>query len=132
MRRSDGGKRAEWQKRLDDFYASGLTVAQFCRQVDVTPHTFYYWKKRLGRSSEKRRDLAERKLGKKSGGEVAATPIGSKSNGALVTFTWGSTLHISVPAHCVDAIRCVLEYASQLTDDPSDSMKSFQEVVLAE
>ena len=131
MRRSDGGKRAEWQKRLDDFEASGLTVAQFCRQVDVTPHTFYYWKKRLGRSSEKRRDLAARELGRKSG-VVTATPMESKPNGALVTFTWGSTLRISVPAHCVDAIRGVLEYTPKSTHDPSHSMKTFQEVVLAE
>ena len=130
MTRTDGGKRAEWQKRLDEFEASGLTVAQFCLQADVTPHTFYYWKKRLGHSSEKRRNLAERELGRKSGEAVTATPRDSKSHGPLITFTWGSALLISVPAHCVDAIRCVLECARQSGHDPSHSRKPFQEVVL--
>ena len=132
MTRADGGKRAEWQKRLDDFEASGLTVAQFCRQVGVTPHTFYYWKKRVARSSEKRRDPAEGERVKKSGRQVTATLMESQSNGALVTFTWGSTLRISVPAHCIDAIRCVLECTGQSGHGARNSRKTFQQVVLAE
>ena len=37
----------EWSKRLDRFQISGMTLSQFCKQENVSPHSFYYWKKQL-------------------------------------------------------------------------------------
>lgn len=132
MTRNGAGKRAEWQKRLDDFENSGLTVAEFCSRADVTPHTFYYWNRQLRRSSDKRCRTGTRQPGRRIDGEVATTATDGKFPGPLVTFTWGSTLRVSVPAHCVEAIRCVLECTCSSGHTPGSSSKTFQEVVLAE
>ena len=40
-------KSIEWSKRLDRFQISGMTLSQFCKQENVSPHSFYYWKKQL-------------------------------------------------------------------------------------
>jgi len=133
MTKSNSGKWVEWQKRLDKFEASGLTVAQFCRQSDVTPHTFYYWKRRLGRSASKRRRGATRRpVDRQTAEEVSITTKDVAYSGPQVVFTWGSTLRIAVPAHCMDTIRCVLECAGRTEHEPGESARSFQELVLAE
>lgn len=40
-------KSIEWSKRLDRFQISGMTLSQFCKKENVSPHSFYYWKKQL-------------------------------------------------------------------------------------
>ena len=70
MTRLDARKRAEWQKRLDEFEASGLTVAHFCRRTNVGPHTFYYWKKRLHPTSTQGRRRAAQHRGGTGSDEV--------------------------------------------------------------
>jgi hypothetical protein len=131
MTRFAAQKRAEWQKRLEEYEASGLTIGQFCKRSDVSPHTFYYWRKRLRRSSGKSRREAALQPAGKTGGEVAATAKEVGYSGPLVQLAWGSSLHISIPAHCVDAIRCVLECAGHAGHHPDDVARTFQEVVLA-
>ena len=43
--------RAHWQRKLDDQQASGLSITAWCLQQDICPQTFYYWRKRLTRST---------------------------------------------------------------------------------
>lgn len=43
--------RVVWEERLVRFFASKVTVAEFCRREDVSVASFYYWKRRL-RASE--------------------------------------------------------------------------------
>ena len=131
MKQSDGRKRSEWQKRLQEFAGSGLTVEQFCREVGVPPHTFYYWKRRLKQASNKRGRYAIRELTGKGGEGTPAAATGPQYSGPHVHFSWGSALRVSVPVHCVDAIRCVLECAHGAGPISSESAKTFQEVVLA-
>lgn len=39
-------RRLAWQHRLDRFASSGLSVAAFCRQEQISVQSFYYWKRR--------------------------------------------------------------------------------------
>jgi hypothetical protein len=42
----------EWKDNLSNQLASGFSIAQWCRQSNIPPHKFYYWKKRLLPSKE--------------------------------------------------------------------------------
>lgn len=37
----------EWSSRLDRYRRSGMTLAQFCRDEQVSVPSFYYWRNRL-------------------------------------------------------------------------------------
>lgn len=39
--------REKWEALLQDWQASGLSAAEWCRRTSVSPHQFVYWKKRL-------------------------------------------------------------------------------------
>ena len=43
----DSARWALWGERLRQFSGSGLTVAEFCRQEQVSVPSFYQWKRRL-------------------------------------------------------------------------------------
>lgn len=43
---------AEWRALLNEFEASGLTEAEFCRREKVSRTTFIKWKQRLASSAE--------------------------------------------------------------------------------
>jgi hypothetical protein len=47
-------KRQQWTQRLERYYGSGQTVAEFCRAEQVSIPTFYQWKRKLfgSRNSE--------------------------------------------------------------------------------
>lgn len=119
MSKLDTRKRAEWQERLARFQASGLTVAQFCRNEKIGTHTFYYWDKRLGGRSRAR--AAGKSHGVARDRHEVAPP--------MVHFMWGSKVQISIPADCVDVIRCVLDHASRDLGEPASA---FRQVVVAE
>ena len=36
-----------WRKRFQEYSSESCTVDQFCKQVGITPATFYYWRKKL-------------------------------------------------------------------------------------
>jgi hypothetical protein len=36
-----------WRERLDRFSRSGLSIAEFCRRHQLSPPSFYLWRKRL-------------------------------------------------------------------------------------
>jgi acetyl esterase/lipase len=44
----DDSKARIWAARLDRYRRSGLSLAQFCRNEDVSVHNFYYWRKKIG------------------------------------------------------------------------------------
>ena len=43
-------KRVEWERRLKEWESSGETQVEFCRRYNVTPATFKYWRKVIGRT----------------------------------------------------------------------------------
>lgn len=36
-----------WQKRITDYEASGVSVAEFAKAHNLSVHQFYYWKNKL-------------------------------------------------------------------------------------
>ena len=47
-RPTDPRKSLAWQRRLQQFTASGMTVSKFCDREGVSVATFQYWRQRLG------------------------------------------------------------------------------------
>ena len=44
----DPRKSLAWQRRLQQFTASGMTVSKFCDREGVSVAAFHYWRQRLG------------------------------------------------------------------------------------
>jgi len=40
-------KRTEWEARINDWKASGLSKAKWCRENGVKDHQMYYWLQRI-------------------------------------------------------------------------------------
>lgn len=126
--RQDVQKRQAWEMRLRQFRTSDLTVARFCQQEGVSAHTFYYWAKRVGSSSvsesSAQTDGVSRRVRQS---EKHATATGRESNVALVRFRWGASGEVSVPADCLEAIRCLAESLPA----QRERRDAFQEVVVS-
>ena len=120
--RLDVAKRREWEERFKQFSASGLTVARFCTNERVSVKTFYYWSKRIGRRSTTARS-AEREGAsggfrepKRRGRVVAAT------KSPLVHFRLKAGVEVSVPANCIDVIRCLVNSVQSSRAERSDTV----------
>ena len=94
------GKRQAWVARLERFRASGLTIAKFCEEEQVSVQTYYYWVRRLGASSLP--DCAVLRDARRSPSEKVASD-------ARVHFQFGSGMEISMPADCLEAFRCLAQ-----------------------
>jgi len=110
--RLDLQKRRQWEARWERFRASGLTVTRFCEQESVSVNTFYYWAKRVRLPAV-----------------TVATPVAfCGRQRSWVRFRWNETVEVSVPADCLDAIRCLAECLKHVSVERSDA---FQEVVVS-
>lgn len=47
-------KRQEWSQRIDEYVASGQTIAVWCAANDIKPCNFNYWRHRLRTRPEDR------------------------------------------------------------------------------
>ena len=126
--RRDVQKRQVWEVRLGRFRAGGLTVARFCEQERVPVHSFYYWSRRIGAPLK---TPPARHAGRKPGGWLTL-PQQAGTDGlrpaAVVRFVWhAATVEVSVPAECLDAIRCLAEC---LPDARWKQADAFREVVV--
>lgn len=132
--RQDVQKRRVWAERLERFRTSGLTVARFCASQRVSVHTFYYWASRLRTESTAASSPKppSRPRGKAAelGHERArqAHAAAGTAQPALVRFQFNEAVEISVPADCLEAIRCLAQCAQQAR---VESARAFQEVVVA-
>jgi hypothetical protein len=123
----EAGKRREWEERLAQFRASGLTVARFCAHQGVNVNTFYYWSKRVGKRSTTPRAAASSGVDGSAGrGSLATT------GGERIHFHLAAGVEVSVPAHCLDVIRCLAESVqrSGAAGRASVGGEAFHEVVL--
>ena len=126
--RQDVQKRRAWEVRFERFRAGGLTVARFCKQERVSAHTFYYWAKRVGSASVGGPSSTSGIVSRRGRPSVKHTPTTAEiSNAALVRFYCGA-VEVSVPADCVDAIRCLAECLQHARVEHSDA---FPEVVVS-
>jgi len=139
----DAVKREQWRRRLEQFETRGQSIAEFCREEGVGTHTFYYWRKQLGHTSQTSRSVRRGRTGRPSERTAdepatrerrAAKPEPVPTGESVIHFTWDSRLSFSVPADCLDAIRCVLEYANHTRAAASDAgplSASFRQVIVS-
>lgn len=116
-------KRQMWTARFARYLTSGLSVARFCKQEQVSPNTFYYWAKRLRTAcapSRTERAVAPRR--------ASATSIADGNMPeAVVRFRWRSGTEVVVPADCLGVIRLL---AARLAETGGRRGEAFQEVVV--
>lgn len=132
--RQDLEKRRLWAERLGRYRSSGLTVARFCASEGVSVHTFFYWSKRIAADStatdsttaglSARSDARDRRREPAGRSYLAA----GTAPPALVRFHFSTAVEVSVPADCLDAIRCL---ASCVQSSRTECSDAFQEVVIA-
>ncbi len=125
-RRLDGQKRRQWEERFKRYRSGGLTVARFCANECVSVNTFYYWAKRIGLRSTRARSAQRDGASKRHLEPVRHTHV-SAANTALVHFRLGAAVEVSVPANCLDAIRCLTHCIQHSLAERSDA---FHEVVV--
>ena len=71
-RRSDPAKLREWSDRFRRFRKSSQTIADFCRAEAVSEALFYYWRRRLPGSGDRRR---RQSVKRRSRSGPAAVPL---------------------------------------------------------
>ena len=125
--RQDVQKRRVWEARLERFRTSGLTVARFCAQEGVSAHTFYYWARRVAAASTLGRTCSSQRAGSAEGSRPTRPAASGNGQAAWVRFQLPAAVEVSVPADCLDAIRCLAEC---LTHGPAERSAAFQEVVV--
>jgi hypothetical protein len=133
----DTRKQSDWQKRLKKFRSRGQTVDRFCQLEKVPPSSFYYWSRHfrqaaqeLSSASPKRRhpdrDAVHLPVAKDSDPSTGS----AESTAPMVHFAWNSNLQVSIPAHCLAAIRSVLEWTHQRVEEsPNESASTFEQVL---
>jgi len=133
----DHQKQSDWRKRLKKFRSSGQTVDRFCQLEKVTPSSFYYWSRHfrqaeqeLTSSSPKRRHADRDKVHLPAAKDSDPLTGSAEPTAPMVHFAWNSNLQVSIPAHCLDAIRSVLEWThKRVEESPNESANLFQEVI---
>jgi hypothetical protein len=137
-RRLDVEKRREWEHRFERFRANGLTVARFCASESVSERTFYYWAKRIGRRSTTApspvvRSTTARSAARDGTSERHRDPVrrrrvsAATANSSLVHFRLNAGVEVSVPADCLDVIRCLVNSVQSSQAKRTDA---FHEVVV--
>jgi hypothetical protein len=127
-RQLDVEKRREWEERFERFRASGLTVARFCASEPVSKNTFYYWAKRIGMRSTRARSAARDGASEQHREPVRHTHVSAvAAHTGLVLFRLGAAVEVSVPANCLNAIRCLVHCAQH---SPAERSAAFHEVVV--
>lgn len=128
----DSEKRQVWTTRFARYQASGLSVARFCEQERVSVNTFYRWAKLVGSNSAKPSTLISKPPRRGCPPLKPAIVAGMIAQGGVVRFCWNVGMgkvgvEVSVPADCLEAIRCLAECLQRARPECSDA---FQEVVV--
>lgn len=73
----------QWRARMTRYSGSGLTVADFCRLEEVSPASFYQWRKKLRADSGGASDgsLVKPVIHRRPGSFVPIVPVGGGSAG---------------------------------------------------
>lgn len=120
----DDQKRRLWRERLTRFQTSGLTVARFCREEQVSVCSFYYWVKQIGRT-----DAAEPRTTRTMSKAAARCDVArpAERSDAFLRFRFPRDVEVVVPAHCLDAVRCLMQCVGGDVGSPGDA---FRELVV--
>ena len=133
-RRLDVQKRRQWEERFERYRVGRLTVARFCTKERVSVNTFYYWAKRLDlrATADDLRSTRARSAEREGTAEQYRQPVrpthvsADVANAPVVHFRLGAAVEVSVPAHCLDVIRCL----AQGLQRSAEQSAAFQEVVV--
>jgi hypothetical protein len=127
-RRLDVQKRRQWEERFERYRAGGLTVARFCTKERVSVNTFYYWAQRLDLRSTRARSTERDGASERPREPARPAPVSAvAANTGLVHFRLGAAVEVSVPAHCLDVIRCL---AQGFQHSSAEHSAAFHEVVV--
>ena len=106
-----------WQSRIDAQPASGLTIAEFCKQHPCSVGSFYQWKRRLAQGDA--RNAATVKPGRvKSDGHrfvqvpAAATPAAATERTSVqkIELILPSKAIVRIPAGDAQSLEIVLQH----------------------
>jgi hypothetical protein len=123
-------KRREWEERFARHRTGGLTVADFCAKERVSVNTFYYWAKRVGSQLGGARTA---RTGKAAEGmpkrlrQASAVAHAAAASAGVVRFRLSAAVEVSVPANCLEAIRCLVQSIQRAS---AERPEVFQEVVV--
>jgi hypothetical protein len=129
-RRLDVQKRREWEERFERYRSGGLTVGRFCTNERVSVNTFYYWARRVGSQLVRpRTDQADEAPAGRPPRvrQATALNLATAANAAVVRFRLSAAVEVSVPANCLEAIRCLVHCAQH---SPAERGYAFHEVVV--
>lgn len=105
---TDPRKLIDWHARLARYRSSGLTVARFCKQEKITVASFYYWTKR---SEQLRLKLADGEVASDNAVDAGRSELANDMAADVVQFWFNDGLRVVLPARCLDAIRCLLDWS---------------------
>ena len=104
----------EWSSRLERYRRSGSTLAQFCRDEQVSVASFYYWRNRLASMHLESAEAA-----------IPDSTSSSESTSYCLRFTiHAGNVRIECQADSMHAIESVLAWASR------NQESKFQQVIV--
>jgi hypothetical protein len=118
-------KRLVWQSRFARYRTSGLSVARFCEQEQVSSKAFYYWAKRLRTASAAKTSRTDRAMPPRRASPSLAGDLDTQE--AVVRFRCKTGMEVLVPADCLPVIRCLAECLAEVGDPCGEA---FQEVLV--
>ena len=98
IRGASAMRRAQWQKRMERFVGSQMTVGEFCRREDVSVAAFYQW----------RRKLAETPTNPENGSKQFAQPTFvpvQLTSGANLQFDFPNGVRLTLPAQDHELVK---------------------------
>lgn len=105
-----------WRDRLEQFGKAHVTVGQFCKSINVSVATFYYWKQKLagigpikGRMTTGAPLSAPGRAVAPNSRAFVPVLIGPKPVDERVTIEFVDGKRISVPCEAVAALRVVVQ-----------------------
>lgn len=126
--RLDVQKQRQWEERFRRYRSGGLTVERFCAEERVSPHTFYYWARRVGSQRTKPRSaLVGQTLEQMPERARPAAAPDLAANADVVRFRLHKAVEVWVPANCLEVIRCL---ANCLQGSEAEPAAGFQEVIV--
>jgi hypothetical protein len=99
-KRPDTEKLLAWRQRLIKLRTSGLSLAAFCRQEEITAASFYYWSRRV-REAEGTVDVTRSDTHRRVGRQAS-------ESGSQVEVAIGEYVRIRLPGNDLELIGAVL------------------------
>ena len=106
-----------WRKRLDEFERRDCSVVDYCKELGVSAPTFYYWRKKLGKASDRRgaRSREKRLTLKRTAGisprrsSFLPVVLSTQLNRDAVSIELPSGVRVCIPTDAQQALSSVLD-----------------------